>query len=314
MTKKQLLSALLLLTVLVANAQQEIVFTPQWTAQAQFAGFYIAEANGYYREAGLNIKILHPSASNPCINLLKAGKSQIITLQLLTAIRYIDEGMQLINLMQVLQNNSQMVVSHKPLKSIQDLKGKRVGCWKAGFVELPYIMNNHQKLNIEWIPYVSNINLYISKAIDAVIVQSYNEFFQLILAGQRFEDNQLIYMSDIGYNIPEDGLYVTAEYYKKHKTEVDKFVSATKKGWEWAAAHPDEALDIVMETCRKHGVKTNRPIQRWMLQQMITLTKDKKSGKRTFRLDPDALKLATRLMLDNGYVKKEITFQQITQP
>ena len=314
MTKKLLFLALLLLTRLVANAQQEIVFTPQWTAQAQFAGYYVAEVNGYYREAGLNVKILHPSASNPCINLLKAGKSQIITLQLLTAIRYIDEGMPLINLMQVLQNNSQVIVSHKPLKSIQDLKGKRVGCWKAGFVELPYIMNQHQKLNIEWVPYVSNINLFISKAIDATTTQSYNEYFQLVLAGQRFQDNQLIYMSDIGYNIPEDGLYVTPDYYKKHKAEVDKFVAATKKGWEWAAQHPDETLNIVMETCRKHDVKTNRPIQRWMLKQIIDLTKDKKSGKRTYRLDPEALKLATRLMHDNGFVKKEITYKEITQP
>ena len=297
-----------------SHGQQKIVFTPQWTAQAQFAGFYVADVKGFYREAGLDVSIRHPSASNPCINLLKEGKSQVITLQLLTAIQHIDHGVPLMNLMQTLQNNSQMIVSHKPLKSIQDLKGKRVGCWKAGFVELPYIMNSHNKLNIEWIPYVSNINLFISKAIDAAIVQSYNEFFQLVLAGQRFQDNQLINMADIGYNIPEDGLYVTADYYKKHKATVDKFVAASKKGWEWAVAHPDETLDIVMETCRKHGVKTNRPIQRWMLQQMTDLTKDRKTGKRTYRLDPDALTLAVGLMRDNGFIKSDITYQQITQP
>ena len=40
------------------QAQSEtIVFTPQWTAQAQFAGYYVAEAKGFYRDAGLKVKI-----------------------------------------------------------------------------------------------------------------------------------------------------------------------------------------------------------------------------------------------------------------
>ena len=38
-----------------------IVFIPQWTAQAQFAGYYVAEAKGFYREAGVKVRIEHPS-------------------------------------------------------------------------------------------------------------------------------------------------------------------------------------------------------------------------------------------------------------
>ena len=41
-----------------ASAQDEtIVFTPQWTAQAQFTGYYVAEAKGFYREAGVKVRI-----------------------------------------------------------------------------------------------------------------------------------------------------------------------------------------------------------------------------------------------------------------
>ena len=39
-------------TVEVKAQDETIVFTPQWTAQAQFAGYYVAEAKGFYREAG----------------------------------------------------------------------------------------------------------------------------------------------------------------------------------------------------------------------------------------------------------------------
>ena len=160
-------------------AQPQIVFTPQWTAQAQFAGFYVAMAKGFYKEAGLNVLIEHSSPSNPCINRLENGSSQIITLQLLSAMRYINEGIPLINVMQILQTNSQMIVSQKPIKSVQDLKGKRIGCWKVGFSEQAYLLDRQYHLDIEWIPFFQHVNLFLSKAIDATMAQSYNEFFQL---------------------------------------------------------------------------------------------------------------------------------------
>ena len=50
-TMKKLLPILVMAAaVLTGQAQTEtIVFTPQWTAQAQFAGYYVAETKGFYR-------------------------------------------------------------------------------------------------------------------------------------------------------------------------------------------------------------------------------------------------------------------------
>lgn len=56
----------LVAAVQVMSAQDAtIVFTPQWTAQAQFAGFYVAEAKGFFREAGVKVKIEHPQSRCP---------------------------------------------------------------------------------------------------------------------------------------------------------------------------------------------------------------------------------------------------------
>lgn len=71
MTKQIILFIVLLATSLSVKAQDEtIVFTPQWTAQAQFAGYYVAEAMGFYREAGVNVRIEHPSASSSAMSRL----------------------------------------------------------------------------------------------------------------------------------------------------------------------------------------------------------------------------------------------------
>ena len=297
-----------------SQAQTRLVFTPQWTAQAQFAGFYVADAKGFYKEAGLNVSIEHPSSSNPNINRLKMGQCQFITLHLVSAMKFIDEGIQLVNISQHFQQNTQMIVSHKPLKGIESLRGMKIGHWKSGFSELAFSMNNRYNLNIQWVPFISHINLYISNAIDATMAMSYNEYFQLKIAGQKIQKDQTLYFRDIGYNVPEDGVYTTASFYKSHKQEVEKFAEATRKGWEWAYQNPEETLDIVMMYCQANNVATNRVVQEWMLQECLKVLSNKNSGKRTYTLDPKGLDLANQLMTEGGVIKKNIPYQQITQP
>ena len=305
--------ALLFCGVSVANAQQKLVFTPQWTAQAQFVGFYVASNMGYYKEAGLDVVIKHPSASKPSINYLTEGESQFITLNLVSAMSFIDNGIPLVNVLQMSQQNNLMIVSHTPLNGKESLRGKKVGHWKSGFSELPMAMDKKFGLGIQWVPFISNVNLYISGAIDATVAMSYNEFFQLKMAGQRIKDEQLLYMRDIGYNVPEDGVYVTAEFYRKHKDLVTKFAEATRKGWEWAVEHPDEALDIVMVTMRQSGAIGNMIVQEWMLKQILNQLADKDSGQRSYKLEPKSVELANRILMESGFIKKEITYHQITQ-
>ena len=297
-----------------SQAQTRLVFTPQWTAQAQFAGFYVADAKGFYKEAGLNVSIEHPSSSNPNINRLKMGQCQFITLHLVSAMKFIDEGIQLVNISQHFQQNTQMIVSHKPLKGIESLRGMKIGHWKSGFSELAFSMNNRYDLNIQWVPFISHINLYISNAIDATMAMSYNEYFQLKIAGQKIQKDQTLYFRDIGYNVPEDGVYTTASFYKSHKQEVEKFAEATRKGWEWAYNNPEETLDIVMMYCQANNVATNRVVQEWMLQECLKVLSNKNTGKRTYTLDPKGLDLANQLMTEGGVIKKNIPYQQITQP
>ena len=297
-----------------SQAQTRLVFTPQWTAQAQFAGFYVADAKGFYKEAGLNVSIEHPSSSNPNINRLKMGQCQFITLHLVSAMKFIDEGIQLVNISQHFQQNTQMIVSHKPLKGIESLRGMKIGHWKSGFSELAFSMNNRYDLNIQWVPFISHINLYISNAIDATMAMSYNEYFQLKIAGQKIQKDQTLYFRDIGYNVPEDGVYTTASFYKTHKQEVEKFAEATRKGWEWAYQNPEETLDIVMMYCQANNVATNRVVQEWMLQECLKVLSNKNTGKRTYTLDPKGLDLANQLMTEGGVIKQAISYQQITQP
>ena len=316
MMKRTLYLLLLVATwaaVQKVSAQEEtIVFTPQWTAQAQFAGFYVAEAKGFYREAGVKVRIEHPSVTQPAMSRLRNNECQATTLQLCQAMEIIDDGISLVNILQTSMNNAMVIVSARgkdPLKQ----KGARVGIWSVGFGQLAICMSIKDHLDYQWVRFSQNINLFVSGALDATLAMSYNEYYQLLQAGVQISDKNVYRFCDHGYNVQEDGVYMTREYYVKHKEQARRFAQASRKGWEWAAAHPQEALDIVMQYVEKNHIATNRVMQNLMLKEVLRLQIDRESKKREFRLRPDMVRQASQLMLESMMLKREVTYRELSE-
>ncbi|MBQ9650388.1 MAG: ABC transporter substrate-binding protein [Prevotella sp.] len=308
--RASLVTILLCLAGLTAEAQEEIVFTPQWTAQAQFAGYYVAEAKGFYREAGVKVKIQHPSATQPAMARLRSNECQATTLQLCQALEIVDDGIPLVNILQTSMNNAMVIVSAKDKDPLSQ-KGARVGIWSVGFGQLAICMSIKDHLDYQWVRIAQGVNLFVAGALDATLAMSYNEYYQLIQAGMQISDKAVYRFCDHGYNVQEDGVYMTREYYQTHRQQARKFAEASRKGWEWAAQHPDEALDIVMQYVDKDRIATNRTLQRLMLKEVLRLQVDRESKKREFRLRPDMVKLASRLMVDNMMLGREVTYEEL---
>ena len=295
-----------------AQAQDEtIVFTPQWTAQAQFAGYYVAEAKGFYREAGVKVKIEHPSATQPAMSRLRKNECQATTLQLCQAMEIIDDGIPLVNILQTSMNNAMVIVSARGVDPLTQ-KGAKVGVWSVGFGQLAICMSIKDHLNYEWIRFAQNINLFLAGALDATLAMSYNEYYQLVQAGIELTDKNVYRFRDHGYNVQEDGVYITRDYYEKHRDQAKKFAEASRKGWEWAAEHPEEALDIVMQYVDAAHIATNRVMQRLMLNEVLNLQVDRESKKREFRLRPDMVQKASRLMVENRMLTREVKYEELT--
>ena len=296
----------------VAMAQERFVFTPQWTAQAQFAGYYVAQEQGFYRDAGIEVDIVHPSLTQPAMSRIQRNESQATTLQLCQAMEIIDSGIPLVNILQTSMNNAMVIVSRRGVDPLTQ-KGARVGIWSAGFGQLAICMSIKDGLDYEWIRFANNVNLFIKGAIDATLAMSYNEFYQLVQAGFEMTDTNVYRFCDHGYNVQEDGVYMTREYYNKHRDQARKFAEASRRGWEWAAEHPEETLDIVMKYVEENHIATNRIMQDLMLKDILRLQTDRESGKREFRLRPDMVKMASDLMVEYMMIDNEVTYEQLTE-
>ena len=287
-----------------------IVFTPQWTAQAQFAGYYVAEAKGFYREAGVNVRIEHPSATQPAMTRLRNNLCQATTLQLCQAMEIVDDGIPLVNILQTSMNNAMVIVSARGKDPLTQ-KGAKVGIWSVGFGQLAICMSIKDHLNYEWVRFAQNVNLFVAGALDATLAMSYNEYYQLVQAGMELSDKNVYRFCDHGYNVQEDGVYMTRDYFENHRDQARRFAEASKRGWEWAAAHPDETLDIVMQYVDRDHIATNRVLQRLMLKEVLRLQVDRESKKREFRLRPDMVKQASLLMVENQMLSRNVTYEEL---
>ena len=269
--------------VVLQSRAQKFIFTPQWTAQAQFAGYYVAKEKGFYREAGVDVDIIHPSVSQKSIERIQKNKAHATTLQLAEAIETMAQGIHLVNILQTSMNNAMVIISRRGVDPLTQ-KGAHVGIWQAGFGQLAQCMSVKEGLDYKWVRFASNINLFVTGALDATLAMSYNEYYQLRQTGMTLNEK-----SD----------------------QVRRFAEASKKGWLWAADHPDEALEIVMKYVKRSKVATNRVLQKLMLQEVLHLQVDRESGKREFRLRPDMVKLANILMMEAKMINREVTYEAL---
>lgn len=305
-----LLATLMLILPPTVSRAEDFVLTTAWIAQSQFAGYYIAKEKGFYREVGLNVIIQHPSLTSSAFNRLKTEQCDAAMFSMMSAMDFISQGIPLVNIFQDSMNSSNILVSRwdtDPLK----MKGKKVAIFNSDPNYLTFIMSKKEGMNYEWIRFTSNINLFLSGAVDATMVVSYNEYYQLIQAGYKLSEENLYRFSDHEYNIQENGVYVKREYFKNHRETCRKFAQASRKGWEWAAAHQKEALDIVMKYVRRYNTPTNHVMQRLMLEEILRLQINHDTMQREFRVRQDMVEKASRLMVEAGMLRRPVTYKEL---
>lgn len=289
---------------------EKFVFTTAWTPQAEFAGYYVAKEKGFYKEVGLDVVIQSPTLSSTVYHRMETDECDAGMFSMMSAIDMVANGAPLVNILQTSMNSSYLIVSRwgkDPLKE----KGKRIAVYMSEPNYMAFILDRKKQMNYEWVFFTGNINVFLSGGVDMMSAVSYNEYLLLRQAGFEMSEKSVFRFKDNGYNIQENGVYVKREYYDTHRDQVKRFAEASKRGWEWAALHPDQALDIVMKYVREGHVQTNRVIQKLMLEEILRLQIDSDSGRREFRVRPDMVQQASSMMKNFGLIDREVSYGEL---
>src|SRR5689334_18361327 len=106
----------------------------KWVTQAQFAGYYAAAAKGYYKDAGLDVKIKVGGPNITPEQVVAGGQAQFGLDWLPSLLATRDAGTQLVNIAQVFTRSGMTELTWKDsgIGSIKAMAHKKVGVWCCG--------------------------------------------------------------------------------------------------------------------------------------------------------------------------------------
>lgn len=246
---------------------------PMWSPQTQFAGYYVALDKEIYARHGIDLKILRAGPGSSPAEALEEGTADFAILWLTTALQHRSAGTELVNLAQIIQRSSMMLISKKTagIKTIDDMDGKKVGMWE-GYVSLPLrTLFAEHRIKVREVRQSHTVNLFLRGGIDVTSAMWFNEYHTILNSGIDPEELNVIFLRDKGMNFIEDGIYTMEKTLRKDPALAAAFVDASLEGWRYAFDHPDEALDIVINHMREAHLPANRSHQKWMLERMRDL-------------------------------------------
>ena len=230
----------------------------KWVAQAQFAGYYAAQKQGFYKDAGLDVTI---KAGGPDIapeQVIAGGGADVIVDWMPAALASREKGNLLVNIAQPFKRSGMMLTCRKDTGIVApaDFKGKTLGVWFFGN-EYPFLSWMSQlglattggPDGVTVLKQGFNVDPLLQKQADCISTMTYNEYYQVIEAGVKPEDLVVFKYEDQNVATLEDGLYVLEDKLKDPAfvATMGKFVKASMKGWDFARTNPADAVKIVLE-------------------------------------------------------------------
>ena len=240
-----LISFAALLMATPANAAEKLTVILDWFVNPDHATLVVAKEKGYFKDAGLDVELIAPADPNDPPKLVAAGKADI-------AVGYqpqnhvqVGEGLPLVRIGTLVSTplNSLVVLRNGPIKSIKDLKGKKVGFSVGGFESaLLNAMLQRQGLSVKDVTLV-NVNFSLSPSlitgqVDAVIGAFRNfELNQMDIVGH---PGRAFYPEEEGVP-PYDELILVANKARVNDKRFRPFLDALERGTQFLINHPDES-------------------------------------------------------------------------
>jgi NitT/TauT family transport system substrate-binding protein len=281
MMKKLMIGAALTMLAGGAHAEDDVTLQLKWVTQAQFAGYYVAAAKGYYKDEGLNVTILPGGPDAAPEQVIAGGGADVIVDWMPSALAAREKGLALVNIAQPFKHSGLMLTCLKEtgIAAPADFADKTLGVWFYGN-EYPFLAwmsslglkTDGSAGGVTVLKQGFNVDPLLQKQAACISTMTYNEYHQVLEAGIKAEDLVTFKYEDMGVSTLEDGLYVLEDKLADpaFADKMVRFVRASMKGWKDAEANPDAAAATVLEADTT-GAQTEAH-QKTMMAEVALLT------------------------------------------
>lgn len=264
-----------------ADEAKEIIVSLDWTPNTNHTGLYVALANGYYADAGLNVKIVQPPEGD-AIAACSSGQVQFAVgfQDLLLSAFTSETPMEVTAVAALLQHNTSCILSKKGagMDTPKGLEGKQYLTWQSP-IELAMMKSVVEAdggdfSKVEQIPDVPT-----DEARDVSANPNHAIWIYYGWGGINAEVNNIevdtFFFKDLNpvFDYYSPVLVANNQLIKDDPETVKAFLAATQKGYEYAVSNPDEAAQILIDSDdtgaldgREELVKAS---QRWLADQYV---------------------------------------------
>ncbi|MGO8950656.1 MAG: ABC transporter substrate-binding protein [Ktedonobacterales bacterium] len=212
----------------------------------QFAPFYVAEALGYYKAAGLEVTLQHQGVSESEFGAISAGQEDAIFAGGDEVLQAYSTGIPLTYVAQVYTQYpvALIVPAGSPIRSAADLRGHTIGipgAYGTSYTALLAFLKSAglstSDVNIETIGYTQPAAL-VGHKVDAVI----DYVNDGVYAYQ--QDNFPVRTIALGQPIVSNGIAVRDSVLGARPGDIRALIKATLQGVEYTMAHPEQAVKL----------------------------------------------------------------------
>lgn len=279
-----------------------------WIPDGHHAGFYVALEKGYYKARGLDVTFLPGGLdSNPVKAVMSksadigqaGGIEQVISARA--------QGLPILAFAAIHRDTPHALISleRNPIRSATDLPGKRIAVAYGDAAELlfkAYLAKagvDPKAMTLE--PFRFDLTPLINGRVDAIT--GFKTDQPVTLKEQGLKPVVLSY-SSLGVNSYGYTFFTTEEFRAHHPDVVEAFYAASRDGFEYAFAHPDEAIAITKKALR---ASFNDTSEKTKLELESSLMLDSNGKLADWSLDPEMVRRVEGYLKDQGQLKELVS-------
>jgi PAS domain S-box-containing protein len=239
----------------------------KWHHQFQFAGYYAAQEQGYYRDAGLEVETVEAEPGVDIVKEVVSGRAQYgVGNSALLLSR--QKGQPVVVLAAVFQHSPLILMTRADsgINTVHDLVGKRLMIERQADELIAYLRKegvSEQSLTL--LNHSFDPNDLIQGKVDCISAYVTDETYFLEKAGHKV----LEFSPRMGgIDFYGDNLFTSEAELKAHPARVRAFREASMKGWKYAMQHPAEIADRIIA---RYGQRRGRDYLLYEAQKMVTL-------------------------------------------